>query len=534
MKNFIQKIKENYGLVIVVLIVGLLLGWLISPSGEAPSSTETAVHEDHDHESEAETWTCSMHPQIRMDHPGKCPICSMDLIPLSSMQSDEETANPNDIVMTESAAKLAAVQTIVVGKGAAEKQIYLQGKVQADERNLAEMTARFGGRIEKLFVNFTGQHVRKGEKLATIYSPDLITAQRELLEATKLKDSRPSLYKASREKLKLWDLTEDQISSIEKAGEPKTYFDILATISGTVMARHVAVGDYVKKGEPLFQLINLSQVWILFDAYESDLPWLRVGDPVNFTVQALPGKEFNGKISYIDPFMSGSSRVAKVRVVVSNPQQSLKPEMFVNGIVESDKAEKSNELLIPKSAVLWTGKRSVVYVKVPNTTNPTFSFREIELGPETGNYYVVANGLNEGEEVAVNGVFKIDAAAQLQGLPSMMNPQGEESEAGQMPGMDMPKTNSTTEHAMFKVSGNCDMCKDRIETAANRIDGVLSANWDPDKQMLHLNFDPKKTSTDEVQKAVAAAGHDTEKYKAPDSVYNELPECCLYRDESHD
>ena len=532
MKNFIQRIKENYRLVIVVLIIGLLLGWIISPSGEAPSASETTVHEDHDHESEAEIWTCSMHPQIRMDHPGKCPICSMDLIPLSSMQSDEETANPNDIVLTESAAKLAEIQTMVIRKGTADKQIYLQGKVQADERNIAEMTARFGGRIEKLFVNFTGQHVRKGEKLATIYSPELVTAQRELLEATKLKDARPSLYKASREKLKLWDLTDEQISSIENAGEPQTYFDILATISGTVMMRHVAVGDYVKTGQQLFQLVNLSQVWVLFDAYESDLPWLRVGDSVKFTVQALPGKSFTGKVSYIDPFLSGNSRVAKVRVVVSNPQQTLKPEMFVNGIVESEKAEKSNELLIPKSAVLWTGKRSVVYVKVPNTENPTFSFREIELGPETGNYYVVASGLNEGEEVAVNGVFKIDAAAQLQGLPSMMNPPSTEQTGnnGQMNmPMKMSQSDSGTQHAMFAVKGNCDMCKDRIETAAKAVDGVQSANWEADKQMLHLNFDPLKTSAEAVQKAIAAVGHDTEKYQAPDSVYNELPECCLYR-----
>ncbi|WP_163707547.1 efflux RND transporter periplasmic adaptor subunit [Mangrovibacterium lignilyticum] len=437
MKKFIQQIKQNYRLVLVVLIVGLLLGWLIRPSGETPAANETALHEAHDHAEEATVWTCSMHPQVRSDKPGKCPICAMDLIPLSSMQSDDEGTNPNDIVMTESAAKLAAVQTMVIRKGAAEKSIFLQGKVQADERNLAEMTARFGGRIEKLFINFTGQQVSQGEKLATIYSPELITAQRELLEAVKLKDSRPSLYKASREKLKLWDLTDNQISAIESHGEPQTYFDILATISGTVMNRHVAVGDYVKKGDQLFQLINLSQVWVLFDAYESDLPWLKVGDPVTFTVQAMPGKEFTGKISYIDPFLNGSSRVAKVRLVVNNPQQELKPEMFVNGIVESDKAEKTNELLIPKSAVLWTGKRSVVYVKVQGTENPTFSFRQIELGPETGNYYVVANGLNEGEEVAVNGVFKIDAAAQLQGLTSMMNPEGGDSGAGKMPGMDM-------------------------------------------------------------------------------------------------
>ena len=154
MKNLIQKIKENYGLVIVVLIVGLLLGWIISPSDSTPATSETEVHDDHNHESEAEIWTCSMHPQIRMDHPGKCPICSMDLIPLSSMQSDEETANPNDIVLTESAAKLAEIQTMVIRKGTADKQIYLQGKIQADERNIAEMTARFG-RITSYNVCYT-------------------------------------------------------------------------------------------------------------------------------------------------------------------------------------------------------------------------------------------------------------------------------------------------------------------------------------------------------------------------------------------
>lgn len=536
MKKFIQQIKANYGLVIVVLLIGLLLGWVISPSDNEQASPKTEAHDGHDHESESEIWTCSMHLQIKLDHPGKCPICSMDLIPMSSMQSDEKSTNPNDIVMTESAAQLAAIQTLVVTKGAAEKQIYLQGKVQADERNLAEMTARFSGRIEKLFVNFTGQHVRKGEKLATIYSPELVTAQRELLEAVKLKDSRPSLYKASREKLKLWDLSEEQISGIEEAGEPRSYFDILATISGTVMMRHIAVGDYVKTGEQLFQLVNLSQVWVLFDAYESDLPWLKVGDPVNFSIQALPGKQFTGKISYIDPFLSGNSRVAKVRVVVKNPQQALKPEMFANGIVESEKAAQSDELLIPKSAVLWTGKRSVVYVKVPNTGNPTFSFREIELGPETGSSYVVASGLNEGEEIAVNGVFKIDAAAQLQGLPSMMNPTAGEKTPEQAPmNMDMPmdktQSDSETQHAMFHVSGNCDMCKDRIEDAAKGIAGVQSANWESDKQMMHLNFDPQKTSADAVQKAIAAIGHDTEKYQAPDSVYAELPACCLYREE---
>jgi len=328
-------------------------------------------------------------------------------------------------------------------------------------------------------------------------------------------------------------LTDSQISSIEAVGEPQTYFDILATIPGTVMMRHIAVGDYVKQGQQLFQLINLSQVWVMFDAYESDLPWLQVNDPVQFTVQALPGKTFSGKISFIDPFLHGNTRVAKVRVVVNNPAQELKPEMFVNGIVVSGKATKSDELLIPKSAVLWTGKRSVVYVKVPEAENPTFSFRQITLGPETGNFYVVNEGLAEGEEIAVNGVFKIDAAAQLQGVSSMMNPEGGATSTGHNhAGMEMSMSkmkDKQADHAMFHVSGNCEMCKERIETAAISVNGVLSAVWEPDDEMMHLQFDPGKTTADAVQKTIAAVGHDTEKHKAPDAVYNDLPGCCLYR-----
>ena len=442
MKKMIQNIKENYKLILIVLVAGLLLGWLFfHPSGETPAAgknTETVDTHDHDHE-EATFWTCSMHPQVRSDKPGKCPICSMDLIPLSSLESDDGQTDPNAIVMTDAAAKLAEIQTTVVREGSPEKSLYLQGKVEPDERNISELTARYGGRIEKLFVNYTGQQVKKGEQLATIYSPELVTAQRELLEAMNYKDTRPALYKAARAKLKLWDLTDDQISAIENEGEPKTYFDVISPISGTVTMRHVAVGDYVKEGNALFQVIDLSHVWVMFDAYQTDLPWLKTGDKAEFTIQSLPGKTYTGRVSFIDPFLNPATRVAKVRVELKNPQLKIKPEMFVNGYIQSKIAASSEDLLIPKSAVLWTGKKAVVYVKKVNAKNPTFNYREIVLGPEAGNFYVVANGLEAGEEIATNGVFKIDAASQLQGLPSMMNPSadGGDSGAGSMPGMAM-------------------------------------------------------------------------------------------------
>jgi len=428
MKSIIKNTWNKYKWHIIVLGAGIFLGWLFFHSSEKnqPNRIEVkAGHEGHEHEDEAETiWTCSMHPQIRQDKPGKCPICGMDLVPVSTIQSDDEQVHPDEIQLTESAAKLADIQTLIVERGSPNKELFLQGKVQADERRIAELTARFGGRIEKLFISFTGENVVKGQKLATIYSPELVTAQKELLEAITYKEVRPSLYKAAKGKLRLWDLTEEQIDAIEERGEPQLYFEILSPISGTVTQRYVSLGDYLKEGMALFEVIDLSHVWIMFDAYESDLPWINKGDEVTYSVQSLPGKKFNGKVIYIDPFIDPSTRVAKVRVEQNNTGLSLKPEMFANGTVESNYAGGASEILIPKSSILWTGKRAVVYVKVPNRNQPSFQYREIDLGPESGNYYIVGKGLHEGEEIAVNGVFKIDAAAQLEGKPSMMNPEG--------------------------------------------------------------------------------------------------------------
>lgn len=531
MKNIINNIRKNLKLVIGALVVGLLFGWLFFHSGGSNSShkaeQELTGHEGHEHESEdPTTWTCSMHPQIKQDKPGDCPICGMDLIPLASMDAGGEDVDPNEIMMTESAAKLADIQTLKVVKGNPEKSIHLQGKIHADERRIAELTARFGGRIEELFVNFTGQNVRKGQKLATIYSPELVTAQRELLEAVALKETRPSLYSAAKGKLKLWDLNDEQIKAIEEKGEPKLYFDILSPISGTVTMRHVAIGDYVKEGTALLKVVDLTKVWALFDAYESDLPWIKTNDKVEFSVQSLPGKSFEGKVSFIDPFIDAKTRVAKVRVELKNPKMEVKPEMFVNGIVHSKVAASEAQILIPKTALLWTGKRAVVYVKVPNRENPSFIYREIILGAEAGNFYVVNEGLEEGEEIATNGVFKIDAAAQLQGLPSMMNPDGGIVSTGHNHD-DGSVHSGQGEHTSFKVGGNCEMCKDRIEKAALSVSGVSSANWDSESLELHLNYN-KGVSLEKVHKAIAGSGHDTELEKAPDEVYDELPGCCLY------
>ncbi|TKG94199.1 efflux RND transporter periplasmic adaptor subunit [Puteibacter caeruleilacunae] len=549
MKNTIRYIKDNLKLILGTLAVGLLFGWLFFHSGDVSSEqTDNTEHSEHEHKTkDPEVWTCSMHPQIKQNKPGDCPICAMDLIPLASMDSGDDVS-PDEITMTESAAKLASIQTMIVTSGTPEKSIHLQGKIQEDERNISELTARYGGRIEQLFVNFTGQSVRKGQKLATIYSPELVSAQRELLEAIALKNKRPTLYNATRQKLKLWDLTDAQINSIETKGKPQQFFDVLSPISGTVAMRHVAVGDYVKVGNPLFKLVDLSTIWALFDAYETDLPWLKLSHKVDFTIQSLPGKNFSGKISFIDPFIDPKTRVAKVRLNVRNPQLVIKPEMFINGIVQSQIATSGSEILIPKTAILWTGKRAVVYVKVPNRENPSFIYRQVVLGPEAGNFYVVASGLHPGEEIAINGVFKIDAAAQLQGLPSMMNPTGgtaasahshhhgdhgaEDTAVGRQADHghqhhDTDASQEKAEYTSFKVGGNCGMCKSRIEKAVMTVEGVISTKWDADSKMLHLRY-REGTSIDKVHEVIAAQGHDTDKVKASDEVYNNLHGCCKY------
>ena len=260
----------------------------------------------------------------------------------------------------------------------------------------------------------------------------------------------------------------------------------------------MALGDYVKEGNPLFEVIDLHKVWVMFDAYESDLPWIRKGDKINFTMQSLPGKTYSGKVSYIDPFIDPSTRVAQVRIEMNNPDLKFKPEMFANGVLESNIAEKSDALLIPKSSILWTGKRAVVYVKVPNRKNPSFLYRVIDLGPEAGNFYVVASGLMEGEEIATNGVFKIDASAQLAGKPSMMNPDG--GKVNTMPGMDMSSSGSDTKST---ESSNEESSMNAINKTSTTKDD--SKNQMTDEEMKNMNSS-KKTAKEEKSEMKCAPG----------------------------
>jgi Cu(I)/Ag(I) efflux system membrane fusion protein len=422
--------KRKIIISIIALLTGFFIGWLFFH----PSQKDEKKSDLPKEALKSNIWTCAMHPQIRMSQPGKCPICGMELIPL--VQSSITSIDPDAVHLSKEAAQLANVLTSVVTKQKPVKEVRLYGKVQADERLLQSQVAHVPGRIERLAVNFTGESVVKGQVLSQIYSPELITAQQELLEAAKTRQTQPAIYEAAKERLRQWKLTDNQISTIEDSGTVQNTVEVLSNTNGIVTARRVNTGDYVSQGTVLFDIADLSKVWIMFDAYESDLQFLSKGEKISFTLQALPGIDYTGSVVFIDPVIDPVTRVAKVRVETGNPSGKLKPEMFATGIVFSTLEEYRDNFVIPRSAVLWTGKRSVVYVKQPGSDEPVFKIREIELGPMLGESYVVMNGLSEGEEVVTSGTFSVDAAAQLEGKPSMMNPGG--GKTSTMPGMDMP------------------------------------------------------------------------------------------------
>ncbi len=436
-------------IVISTLIIGLLLGWLIF-GGVGNNNTSENLAE-HSHVDEETIWTCSMHPQIRQNEPGACPICGMDLIPLEDEQN--EGIDPNAISMSATAMQLANVQTAVVGAMNQAKEVRLNGKIQEDERLVFSQSSHVPGRIENLKVNFTGDYVRKGQVIASVYSPELVTAQEELYEARKVMDTQPQLFNAAKEKLKTWKLTNSQIEQILQSGVSTTTFDIQADVSGYVTEKLVNPGDYVQRGQPIYEIADLSRVWVLFDVYESDMGWVKKGDKVEYTVSSIPGETFTGTISFLDPIINPTTRVAKARVATTNSGLKLKPEMFVSGIVQAELKKSTDAVVVPKSAVMWTGQRSVVYVKSVSDQGLNFQLREVTLGPSLGDSYVIGEGLEIGEEIAIHGTFSIDAAAQLAGKPSMMSPDAGSSESEHNHGaMDMSPTYESIA-AVERVSG---------------------------------------------------------------------------------
>ena len=428
-----------------ILLVGLFLGWLLfggSSNKEAAHSHDTVTEKN-------QLWTCSMHPQIMQPEKGDCPICGMDLIPV---ESSADGLMADQFKLTKNAMALANIQTSVVGDSKVENHtIKLSGRIVENEKENTVQVSYFSGRIERLNVSFTGEKVRKGQLLANIYSPELYAAQQELLTTSLLKESQPALYKAVRNKLKLWKLSENQINQIETSGKVKETVPVYATVSGTVVQKLVEQGDYIKQGQPLLKIANLNTVWANFDVYENQIDLFRKGQEISITTNTSPNAAFKAKVDFIDPVLDVKTRTVKLRAVLNNKDDVFKPGMFVEGKIKAMVLNKEQLLVIPSSAILWTGERSVVYIKA-NPEEPVFEMRDIVLGQKVGSNYEVLDGLSNGDEIVTNGTFTVDAAAQLQGKKSMMNKEGRKTMTGHEGHLGMEETMSNTNDNHFNMN----------------------------------------------------------------------------------
>lgn len=488
--------KKAIAIVVAVAISAFVAGWAMHASNShrstgdghnpAVQSPKPAGHETHDHGTDpAAVWTCSMHPQIRKLAPGPCPLCAMDLIPAT--EANPAPATDRTISLSPEALALMQVQTSPVERRFVDATVQMVGKITYDETRVKNITAWVGGRIERLFVDYTGVAVKEGDHMAQLYSPDLLEAQEVLIQALRavekmsqsdipsVKQATRATLQAARERLLLWGLSPQQVRDIEDRGTTSDRITINAPMGGIVVQKNVQEGMYVQIGTNVYTIADMSHLWVEFDAYESDLAKLRYGQAVTFSAEAFPGETFEGTIAFIDPVMDDRRRTVGVRVNVQNPDGRLRPGMFVRGVVRvrlaedgkivapdlagrwispmhpeivrdkpgicdicgmplvkaeelgfvasDDDAEKP-PLVVPATAVLRTGTRAIVYVQTPNTKEPTFQGREVVLGPRAGNNYIIKSNLKEGDLVVTHGNFKIDSALQLSAKPSMMNPQG--------------------------------------------------------------------------------------------------------------
>ena len=406
---------KKYIIPAITLILGLVLGATIFSSRENENTNNTEMH---NHESEKHLWTCSMHPQIKLEETGSCPICGMDLIPLIT---SGKTGSKTAVKMTKEAIALAGIETYEISAGAKNSQIEIYGKVNINEDRAFVQVVHFSGRLDRFNIKTVGEFVKKGDAIATIYSPMLVQAQKELLEAAKMKSSQLDLYQASIEKLKQWNLRDKQINKIIKSGKPIEDFVIYSDFTGYVWKIQAEEGAYVKEGSPLFKIAELNSVWIDFDIYEKDLTGIKLGSNINFKIEGLSGKDFSGKTIFVSPVVNPNTRVATARLLLKNNDYTLKPGQYAWGNIDVS-STNNNTIVIPKSAVLWTGKRSLVYVQVPNIDEPQFELRQIVLGNRVGESYVVEDGLTIGENIVKEGAFTVDATAQLEGKPNMLQP----------------------------------------------------------------------------------------------------------------
>jgi membrane fusion protein, copper/silver efflux system len=424
-------------------------------------------------------WTCSMHPQVRLPKPGKCPICSMPLVPAVSTAPEKATntkANGEPMLkLSEHARAMASVETALIERRKLGVEIRAVGKVQYNESALATITARVDGYVERLFIDYTGVEVKAGDHLVEIYSPDLVVAQQELLM-----NAGGNLAEAAKLKLRRWELSEAQIEEILKSRKPQERITLSSPINGTVTEKMVVQKSAVKAGDALYKLANLESVWVYLDIYEYELSWVRYGQSVEISTEAYPGEVFTGRVWFINPVLTDESRSVKVLVNIANKEKRLKPGMFVSAMIRAGllangqlaptgvegkwtclmhpqvleaaggacpvckmtltqippgagapKAEDELVLAIPATAVLDSGVRKLAYIeRAPGE----YALAALKLGPRAGGFYPVIEGVKDGDRVAVRGNFLLDSQFQISGLPSLFYEHGQAPGAGHQHG----------------------------------------------------------------------------------------------------
>lgn len=399
---------------ILLLVVGIFIGkWFFSSS----EAHEVTSHEHHDHSAE-EVWTCSMHPEIREDKPGDCPLCGMALTLLDEAAS---SLDPKAIKMSEVAMQMAKVQTgFPVASPEHTSYLQLDGKLRYNEENKQKLTADFHGRIDAFYIDYEGQEVKRGQVVARLYSPEIEALQRELLMAYAQQEEQPRLFEASLKKLRNWNISQADIDEILTQQKVQSSIQIRSPFDGVVSNLNVRRGNHIERGDLLFEVNNNAFLWAEFQVYEKDAAKVQLGDSIYFTTRAFPGKKWKSKVNFISPILQENKRSFLVRTDVDNSDLQLKPALLVRGEIQSDTRDNQG-LWVPKSAVLWTGKRSVVYEQISSNEEIGFLMKEVTTGGTKGDFIEVLEGISSTTEIAINGVFSIDAAAQIAAKPSMMN-----------------------------------------------------------------------------------------------------------------
>ena len=384
---------------------------------------------DNANKNNKEYWTCTMHPQVHKDGPGACPICGMDLIKKVVADSADVSSKSDMegmITLTTNKQILANVSTIKIKMENLKKELTAYSYLDFVEQNRKTIPAKFNGRIEKLFVDKTGDYIKKGQTLFEIYSPDLVQAQNDYLIAlSNNKNNNNSLLEASRKKLELFGLTSNQIEDLKNSGKINLTLTYFSPVSGTVIEKKVQEGMYVNEGTAIYEVAELSTLWNIAEINETDLSTVKVGSKVKLKLKAYPGEEFTGRVTFIYPVINPQTRTVKVRSEFSSLNNKLKPQMYGETIFSAD---AGTGLLIPADAIIFTGNRSVVWIK---TSDGMFEARDVNVGSRFGEKYQILSGLTKGDEVAASGGFLIDSESQLK--------TGKSTGSDNMEGMDMPK-----------------------------------------------------------------------------------------------